>query len=96
MQPDDAVEEGARDRRRCVRVAEGDDVRVLGEAVHHGEDDRLPMYLGELLDEVHGDVRPHLGRHLKRLQQTRRPLHRRLVLHLDRTQSWTRVRSPGM
>ena len=79
MQPDDAVEECARDRRRRVRVAEGDEVRVLGEAVHHGEDDRLPMYHGEPLDEVHGDVRPHLGRNHQRLQQTCRLQGLRLV-----------------
>jgi hypothetical protein len=43
-------------------------VRVLGEAVDHREHDRLATHLRKALDEVHGDIRPHLGRYLQRLQ----------------------------
>jgi len=48
-------------------MAQGDEVHILGEAVHHGEDDRLPADLGQALDEVHQDVRPHLGGDLEGL-----------------------------
>ena len=60
-------------------MAERDEVRVLGEAVDHREYDRLAPDLRKALDEVHGDVRPHLGRHLQRLQQLRRLQSLRLV-----------------
>jgi hypothetical protein len=60
-------------------VAEGDEVRILGEAVDDSKDHRLPMDLREALDEVHGDVGPHLGRHLKQLEQTSRLRGWRLV-----------------
>jgi len=60
-------------------VAERDEVRVLGEAVDHREHDGLAADLGEALDEVHGDVRPHLGRDLPRLQETGRLQGLRLV-----------------
>ena len=65
---DDAGEEGACHRSRSVGMAEGDEVRVLGEAINHREDDGLPAHLGQPFDEVHGDVRPHLGGHVQRLQ----------------------------
>jgi hypothetical protein len=42
-------------------------VRVLREAVDHRQDYRLARHLGQALNEVHGDVRPHLGGHLQRL-----------------------------
>jgi hypothetical protein len=42
-------------------------VRILGEAVDHREDDGLAAHLGQPLDEVHGNIRPHLRRHIKRL-----------------------------
>jgi hypothetical protein len=42
-------------------VAVGDEVHVLGEAVDDSKDYRLPMDLREALNEVHGDVGPHLG-----------------------------------
>jgi hypothetical protein len=47
-------------------------VGVLGEAIDHREDDRFVAHLRQPLDEVHGDVGPHLGRHLEGLQQPRR------------------------
>jgi hypothetical protein len=45
---------------------------MLGEAIDHREDDRLAMDLRQALNEVHQDVRPHLGRHIKGLQQASR------------------------
>jgi hypothetical protein len=60
-------------------VAKGDEVGVLGEAVHHREDDGLARHLGQPFDEVNGDVGPHLGRHLKGLQETTRLLCQCLV-----------------
>jgi len=60
-------------------VAERDEVCVLGEAVDHREYDGLAAHLREALDEVHGDIRPYLGRNLQRLQQSRRLQGLRLV-----------------
>jgi hypothetical protein len=54
-----------------MRVAERNEVSVLGEAIDHREDDRFAAHLRQPLDEVHGDVGPHLGRHLEGLQQPR-------------------------
>jgi hypothetical protein len=34
-------------------VAEGDEVRVLGEAVDDGEDDGFPVDLGKAFNEIH-------------------------------------------
>ena len=39
MEPNNAVEEGAGDRRSHVWMTQADEVRILKEAVHHGEDD---------------------------------------------------------
>ena len=63
----DAVEECPCDRRGGVGVVEGDEMCVLREAVHHREDDGFARHLGQPFDEVHGDVGPHLGRHLEGL-----------------------------
>jgi hypothetical protein len=69
MKSDDAVEEGTSDGRGCVGVAERNKMCILGEAVDDGEDDRLAADLGQPLDEVHGNICPHLGRHLQGLQE---------------------------
>ena len=69
METHDAVEESVGDRSRHVRVAEGDEVRVLGEPVDDGEDDRLSVDLGKALDEVHRDIHQHLGRNIERLKK---------------------------
>ena len=68
VQADDVVEESAGDGGRRVRVAQQNEVGVLREPVHHREDDALAMYLGERLDEIHGDVGPNAGGHLQRLK----------------------------
>ena len=80
VQSYDAVEECPCYGRRGVGVAEGDEVGVFGEAIHHREDDGLACHLGQPLDEVHGDVGPHLGRHLKGLQEATQLLRQCLVL----------------
>jgi hypothetical protein len=46
VQPNDAVEEGAGDRCRRIRVLEGNEMGVLGESLDDGEDDRLAAHLG--------------------------------------------------
>lgn len=51
------------------RVAQRDEVCVLGEAVDDGQDDALAIDAGQTLDEVKGDVGPHLGGDLEGLQQ---------------------------
>jgi hypothetical protein len=53
MEADNAVKEGPGDRRGSVRMAQGDEMLVLGEAINDGEDDRLPMDLGQAFDEIH-------------------------------------------
>ena len=70
MKPDDAVEEGAGYRRRGVGVAERNEVCVLSEAADDGENDRLAADLRQPFNEIHGDIRPYLGRYLQRLKQT--------------------------
>jgi hypothetical protein len=67
MEADDAVEESAGHERGGVRMAERNEVRILGEAVDHHEDEGLAAHLGQPLDEVHGNIRPHLRRHIKGL-----------------------------
>ena len=68
VEADDTVEEGPGHGRRRVGMTERDEVSILGEAVDHRENDRLAAHLGEALDEVHGDIRPDLRRHLQGLK----------------------------
>ena len=44
-------------------------MRILGETVEHRENDGFAADLGQPLDEVHRDIRPHLGRYFEGLQQ---------------------------
>jgi hypothetical protein len=60
-------------------VAEGDEVSVLKEAVDRVKNDRLLVDLRKALDEVHRNVSPHLGRHIKRLEDTDQLQGQRLV-----------------
>lgn len=69
VEANDAVEEGPSNRSCCVGVTERNEVGVLGEAVNNGEDDGFVADLGQPLDEVHADVRPHLRRNFQWLQQ---------------------------
>ena len=44
-------------------------MRILGETVEHRENDGFAADLGQPLDEIHGDIRPHLGWYFEGLQQ---------------------------
>ena len=70
MQVNNSIEESLCDGRSGVGMTERSEVRVLGEAVNHGENDTLPMHARKFLNEIHGDVGPDLGGHLKRLKKT--------------------------
>ena len=61
VEPNNVVEEGAGVGRGGVRLPQRDEVRVLGEPVHDGEDDALAVHLGQGLDEVDGNIRPNSG-----------------------------------
>lgn len=50
-------------RGRRVRVAQWDEVRILGESINDREDDQFPVNARQTLDEVHGDVLPNCRRH---------------------------------
>uniref|UniRef100_A0A0A8ZTW4 Uncharacterized protein n=1 Tax=Arundo donax TaxID=35708 RepID=A0A0A8ZTW4_ARUDO len=73
MEANDVGEEGVSDGLGGVGVRQGDEMAVLAEAIHDGEDDRLALHLGQRLDEVDADVRPHSRRNRQWLQQTGRP-----------------------
>jgi hypothetical protein len=45
------------------------EVAVLGEPVDDRQDDRLAVDMGKSLHEVHGDISPCTGRHVKRVEQ---------------------------
>jgi hypothetical protein len=67
VEADDAIEESPRHGCGCIRMAERDRVCILGEAFDHCEDDGLAAHLGEALNEVHGDISPHLRGHVEGL-----------------------------
>jgi hypothetical protein len=52
---------GKGDRDNHVWVAEGNGVCLLGEEIDNGENVRFPVYLRKDIDEVYGDISPHLG-----------------------------------
>ena len=68
MQTNNAVEECTCNRSGGVWMAEGDEVRVLGESVDHRENDGFTADLGRALDKIHRDVRPNLGWNVEGLQ----------------------------
>jgi hypothetical protein len=59
MEAHNVGEKGLRHGLGSVRVAEGDEVAVLAEAVDDGEDHRLPVDTGQCFHEVEADVRPN-------------------------------------
>jgi hypothetical protein len=69
VEPDNGVDEGHGNSRCRVGVAEGDEVCILGEAVHHYQDDRLTADLGDADDKIERDVEPYTRWHRKRLQE---------------------------
>lgn len=56
MEAHNVDEEGLRHGPDVVRVAEGDEVAVLAEAVDDGEDHRLSVDTWQCFDEVDADV----------------------------------------
>jgi hypothetical protein len=64
---DNVVEERLGHRYRSVRVAQRDEVGVLGEPVHHCHDHRFAPNAQKALHEVDGDVCPHRPRKLEGL-----------------------------
>jgi hypothetical protein len=72
MEPDNVLEEGRRYSGSGVRVAQGDEVVVLGQSIDHCQDHRLAVHLWESFYEVHRDVLLHHRRHIQRLQQSGR------------------------
>ena len=53
MQANNPIEEGAGDRRGRVGMTERDEVRVLGEAIHHCKNDGLARNLRQPFNEIH-------------------------------------------
>jgi hypothetical protein len=72
VEPHNAVEEHSSNDGGCVGVHQGDEMRVFGEAIHHGEDDGFPVHARQPLHEIHGNVRPHRRWQRQRLEQTGR------------------------
>ena len=70
MQANNHLEEGTCDRHGNVGVVEGDEAGVFGEAIDHCDDNEFPMHLGQVLNEIHWNVDPHLRQHVKGLEQT--------------------------
>ena len=69
MQSNDAIEESIGDEGGGVGVTQGNEMHILGEAVDHCENDGFAADLGQPLNEVHGDINPHLRRYFEGLQQ---------------------------
>lgn len=80
VEVDDVVEEGLSDGDGGVGMAEGDEMRVLGEAADDGDHLRLAIHTRKPLDEVHDYVGPHGTGDFQRLQQTRQVQMLHLVL----------------
>jgi hypothetical protein len=70
MEFDNALKERLSNGERSVWVAQGNEVRHLGEAVDDREHNRLAADLGKSFNEIHGNVAPDRLRHIKGLEQT--------------------------
>jgi hypothetical protein len=79
MKPNDLGEERLGHGLHGVGVRQRNEVGVLAETVHHREDDRLALHLGESFYEVEANVTPHHRGHRKRKQQPGRMEVLRLV-----------------
>lgn len=71
--------------RCCVGVAQGNEVSMLGESIHHYQDDTLAIDMQQALNEVHGDVRLDLRWDLEGLEKASRVQHLCLVALARRT-----------
>jgi hypothetical protein len=66
------VEEDLGHSRRCIWMFERQEVSRFGKWVHHREDDRFPLDLGQPFHEFDCNVSPHCCRNIQGLQGTRR------------------------
>jgi len=69
MESNDRFEEGLSNRSSIVWVAERYEVSVLGKTIDHHQNNTLAMDAPKTFDEIHVDVRPHLRRDFKRVQE---------------------------
>jgi hypothetical protein len=85
MEPDDVVEESLGDGFSRVRVCQWDEMAVLAEPIHHGEDHRLAADSWQRLYKVKRDISPHALRNRQRKEEARRVLVLGLVALTDFT-----------
>jgi hypothetical protein len=71
VEADNLIEERLGNCGGRVGVAEVDKMCILGEVIHHGEDDRLAIDTGESFDEVHRDIHPNQGGNRQWLKEAR-------------------------
>lgn len=60
------------------KLREQDEVGHVAEAVHNGKDDRLPVRSRQTSHEVHGNMGPGTGRHLKE-EMTQQGLYTKVI-----------------
>jgi hypothetical protein len=72
VKPHNAGEERTSDGCGRVGACQSDEMRVLGEVIHHGEYNVFPIHAWQSLHEIHGDVHPHHLWQRQRLEQTGR------------------------
>jgi hypothetical protein len=72
VEVDNGVEERLGDSGGGVRVVEGDEVCILGEAVDHRQDDRFATHTRESLHKIKCYVAPDAAGHDERLKQSHR------------------------
>lgn len=53
-------------------MTQRDEMRMFGEAIHHGQDNALAMDAQQSFNEIYCNVRPNLGWNWERLEQARR------------------------
>jgi hypothetical protein len=69
MEANNLRKEDLRHRLGRIWVSERNEVAVFAELVHHDEDDGLPIYAWQRLDEVEPHIRPHCGWYRKGQEQ---------------------------
>ena len=85
MEAHDVVAERPGNGDSSVWVAERNEMRVLGEAIHHGEHQRFATGTRKPLHKIHRDVRPDRAWHFQWLQQPGRMKVLSFVALADRT-----------
>jgi hypothetical protein len=69
MEADNLLEGGSDNGCGGVGVAQGDEMRIFGEAIDHRQDHGFPTRLRKSLNEVHGDVLPDRSGNVERLKE---------------------------